>query len=138
VATPEPTSITDAYALLKALNVRAGFERENTTIHVIANRVSNHEEGVNLYNKLNVVVGKFLNIQLNFLGTVPKDDNVGRAVMQQKPVSLIYPNSAASRHFLGLAEGLLNGENTVEEQKSRGLAFAVLRMLKNKERKAES
>lgn len=138
VATPEPTSITDAYALLKALNVRAGFERENTTIHVIANRVSSHEEGVNLYNKLNVVVSKFLNIKLNFLGIVPQDENVGRAVMQQKPVSLIYPNSTASKNFLNLATGLLNGESAAENKKNKGLASAILRMLKNKEKKADN
>lgn len=136
VATPEPTSITDAYALLKALNVRAGFERESTVIHVIANRVSSREEGVNLYNKLNVVVSKFLNIKLNFLGIVPQDDNAGRAVMQQKPVSLIYPNSIVSKHINSLASILLNGESATENKKDKGLASAILRILKNKEKKA--
>lgn len=137
VATPEPTSITDAYALLKALNVKAGFESDNTIIHVIANRVSSHEEGVNLYNKLNVVVSKFLNIKLNFLGIVPKDDNLGKAVMQQKPVSLIYPNSIASKHFANLASELLNDEAGEENKKNKGLASAILKMLKNKEKKAD-
>lgn len=138
VATPEPTSITDAYALLKALNVKAGFESENTIIQVIANRVSSHEEGVNLYNKLNVVVSKFLNIKLNFLGIVPKDDNLGKAVMQQKPVSLIYPNSVASKHFANLASELLNDEAGEENKKNKGLASAILKMLKNKEKKADN
>lgn len=138
VATPEPTSITDAYALLKALNVKAGFESENTIIHVIANRVSSHEEGINLYNKLNVVVSKFLNIKLNFLGIVPKDDNLGKAVMQQKPVSLIYPNSVASKHFANLASELLKDEAGEENKKNKGLASAILKMLKNKEKKADN
>ena len=138
IATPEPTSITDAYALLKALNAKAGFESDNTIIHVIANMVSSHEEGVNLYNKLNVVVSKFLNIKLNFLGIVPKDDNLGRAVMQQKPVSLIYPNSTASKHFAALASELMNDEAYVEEKKNKGLASAILKMLKNKEKKTDS
>lgn len=138
VATPEPTSITDAYALLKALNVKAGFESENTIIQVIANRVSSHEEGVNLYNKLNVVVSKFLNIKLNFLGIVPKDDNLGKAVMQQKPVSLIYPNSVASKHFANLASELLKDEAGEENKKNKGLASAILKMLKNKEKKADN
>lgn len=138
VATPEPTSITDAYALLKALNVKAGFESENTIIQVIANRVSSHEEGMNLYNKLNVVVSKFLNIKLNFLGIVPKDDNLGKAVMQQKPVSLIYPNSVASKHFANLASELLKDEAGEENKKNKGLASAILKMLKNKEKKADN
>ena len=59
VTTPEPTSITDSYSLLKALNKHEDFHGEQTKINVIANRVKNYEEGVNLYNKLNVVVGKF-------------------------------------------------------------------------------
>lgn len=136
VTTHEPTSITDAYALLKALNVNAGFEREKTTIHMIANRSSSYEDGKNLYNKLNVVVGKFLNINLNFLGIVPVDNNLGKAVMQQKPISLIYPNSPASKHFSELADGLLNGGEH-KSSKGRDLASAILKILKNKEKKAK-
>lgn len=133
VTTPEPTSITDSYALLKALNVKAGFEKENTSIHMIANRVANYEDGKNLYNKLNVVVSKFLNINLKFLGIVTQDNNMGKAVMQQKPVSLIYPNSAASKELSELADAIIKGE-AVENKKNKGLASAILRILKNKDK----
>lgn len=133
VTTPEPTSITDSYALLKALNVKAGFEKENTSIHMIANRVANYEDGKNLYNKLNVVVSKFLNINLKFLGIVTQDNNMGKAVMQQKPVSLIYPNSAASKDLSELAGAIIKGE-AVENKKNKGLASAILRILKNKDK----
>lgn len=50
---------------------------------------------------------------------MPKDDNLGRAVMQQKPVSLIYPNSTASKHFVALASELMNDEAYVEEKRIR-------------------
>ena len=79
-----------------------------------------------------------MNIKLNFLGIVPKDDNLGRAVMKQKPVSLIYPNSTASKHFAALASELMNDEAYVEEKKNKGLASAILKMLKNKEKKTDS
>lgn len=130
VTTPEPTSITDAYALLKALNLKEGFERESTKIRIVANKTSSREEGKNLYNKLNVVVRKFLNIDLSFLGSVPMDDNLRKAIMQQKPISMIYPNSESSKHFAGLAEGLINGDEDVSPKK-RGLVSAMLRMFKS-------
>ena len=59
ITTPEPTSITDAYALLKTLNRKAEFSAENTILKMIANRVNSHEEALELYNKLNLVVDKF-------------------------------------------------------------------------------
>ncbi len=133
VTTPEPTSITDAYALLKTLNVRAGFRKEDTNISLVANKVSNYEEGKNLYNKLNVVVSKFLNLNLSFLGCVPNDDNSRKAIMQQKPISMVYPNSDASKHFSMLADGLLSGEKDVTF-KDKGLASAVMKIFRNRKK----
>ena len=68
VTTPEPTSITDSYALLKTLSARAGENNENITVKLIANRVNSREEAQNLYTKLNVVVNRFLKLKLEFLG----------------------------------------------------------------------
>ena len=58
VTTPEPTSITDSYSLLKALNRHPRFHKESSQIKVIANRVDTEEEGKNLFNKLNAVVAR--------------------------------------------------------------------------------
>ena len=63
VATPEPTSLTDAYALLKALNRRTDISVQDMVIKMVANRVDSHAEGMELYNKLNLVVSKFLDIK---------------------------------------------------------------------------
>lgn len=131
VTTPEPTSITDAYALLKALGTRVGFERENSSIRVLANRVSNYEEGKNLYNKLNVVVDKFLNIKLNFLGIVPIDNNLSKAVIQQKPISMLYPDSKATAAYVELANALLENREG-QEIKKKGIAGAFLNMFKKR------
>lgn len=108
VTTPEPTSITDAYALLKALNRKPEFSKENTSIKMISNRVSNMAEGKELYNKLNIVVRKFLNIPLDFIGSIPQDNNVPKAVMQQKPFSLLYPNTTSSKAITEIAELICN------------------------------
>ncbi len=108
VATPEPTSITDAYALLKTLNRKGDFTTDNTVIKMIANRVESYEEAKQLYTKLNLVVEKFLTVKMEFLGAVPQDNNVTKAVMQQKPYSTLYPNSPSSKAISELANILCN------------------------------
>ncbi|MDD5827594.1 MAG: MinD/ParA family protein [Lachnospira sp.] len=106
VTTPEPTSITDSYALLKALTICEGFNKEESHIKMIANKVQSEEEGRNLYEKLQAVVSRFLGINLEYIGTVPQDNNILKAVMKQKPVSIMYPNSVSSKHFEHIANYL--------------------------------
>lgn len=106
VTTPEPTSLTDSYSLLKALNNYSGFSKENTEIKIIANKVSNIVEGRNLYTKLNLVTERFLEMSLGFLGAVPMDEQIIKAVMQQSPISISYPNSKASKAFERLSAQL--------------------------------
>lgn len=120
VTTPEPTSITDSYALLKALSMNDNFRREDVSIKMIANRVSTESEGRNLYEKLNMVVSKFLDIDMTYLGIIPMDNNIVKAVMKQKPVSIIYPASASSKHFEEIAEKIMNKGTDIPPQK-RGI-----------------
>ena len=87
VTTPEPTSITDSYSLLKALSRHPRFLSEASQIKVIANKVDSQNEGQTLFNKLNAVVSRYLKIPITYLGTVPQDSQLSRAVMQQMPVS---------------------------------------------------
>ena len=113
VTTPEPTSVTDSYALLKALSMNEGYNKEECSIKMVANRVESESEGRNLYEKLNAVVTKFLGIKLSYLGSVPQDSNVRKAVMKQKPVTIMYPSSSAARHFKNIAAELLGNDITV-------------------------
>lgn len=117
VATPEPTSITDAYALLKTIDKKADYSPEYTQIHMVSNRVNSYEEGKELYEKMNVVIEKFLSIKMDYLGSVPQDPMVSQAVMKQTPFSLLYPNSLAGFAMFELA-AMLN-ENIKREQKER-------------------
>ncbi|MFV0342280.1 MAG: MinD/ParA family protein [Anaerocolumna sp.] len=121
VVTPEPTSITDAYALLKILNKKLDFSTEQTAIKMIANRVDTKEEAKHLYTKLNMVVEKFLTVKLDYLGGIPQDSNVTKAVMQQKPYSLLYPNSPSTKAVYDLANTLC--DNVVEKSNTgKGIA----------------
>ena len=110
VTTPEPTSITDSYSLLKALNRHPRFHKESSQIKVIANRVDTEEEGKNLFNKLNAVVARYLKLPIQYLGSVPYDAQLSKAVMQQKPVSLQNPKARSSIAYEEMAAVLMNKE----------------------------
>ncbi len=121
ITTPEPTSITDSYSLLKALSRHPRYQAESTEIKMIANRVSKEEEGQILYNKLNAVVSRYLKIPFSFLGSVPQDDRLQQAVMQQTPVSIQNPNAKSSIAYENIVLKLMNKEAVSNKQK-RGMA----------------
>lgn len=131
VATPEPTSITDAYALLKALNRKTEFVKEHTSIKMISNRVKNDAEGQNVYEKMSVVSEKFLNIPITYLGPVPMDEQISKAVMRQKPVSVINPDAPASKAIKQIAEKLLELE-TEEVSDKRGMFQLFSNLIRNR------
>ena len=109
VSTPEPSSLTDSYSLLKALYRNPNFSEEGTTIHVVTNRVTSQEEGRAIYEKVNSVVSQFLHGNLNYLGMIPQDAALERAVRQQKTVTISDPNARSSRAIVNLSNNLLNG-----------------------------
>ena len=109
VSAPEPSSLTDSYSLLKALYRNPNFVAADTTIHVISNRVSSLEEGQAVFDKLNSVVSQFLHGKLNYLGMIPQDAALDKAVRQQKTVSLLEPASKSAKAFEVLADNLMNG-----------------------------
>ncbi len=121
VTTPEPTSITDSYSLLKALNRHPRFSPEASKIKVIANKVFKPEDGTALFNKLNVVVQRYLKLPLEYLGAIPQDDKLSQAVMQQTPVSLANPSAKSAKSYESIAAVLMNKE-IGGEVKRRGMA----------------
>ncbi len=121
VTTPEPTSITDSYSLLKALSRHPRYNKETTTIKMIANRVNKEEEGRNLFQKLNAVVERYLKIPISYLGSVPQDDKLLKAVMQQTPVSLQSPTAKSSQAYEEMAYKLINKEEETKQTR-RGMA----------------
>ena len=127
IATPEPTSITDSYALLKTLNRKKDYSMEDVVIKMIANQVSSYEEGEELYEKLSIVVGKFLDIKLEFLDAISKDTNVSKAVMHQKAAITLYPNTPFIKSINKLSDHLYE-DKTIEGNERKGIAqlFAYL------------
>lgn len=130
VVTPEPTSITDAYSLLKAVNRKKEFNREQKSIKVITNRVENVEEGEEIFDKISIVVSKFLNIKMEYLGYIPLDKKIGEAVIEQKPISLSEPNSEPAIRIRNICNKLL--DIPAEEEKKVGIAKVLLNFIKSK------
>lgn len=123
VTTPEPTSITDSYSLLKALNRHSRFSEEYTSINVLANKVRNEEEAEILYHKLNMVVSRYLKVPIEYLGYIPQDEQLSKAVMQQMPVSIQNAAAKSALAYKEIARRLMSGEKDSPKIKQGMMAF---------------
>jgi flagellar biosynthesis protein FlhG len=117
VTTPEPTAITDAYAVIKMLHT----QNPQAKIRLVINRVTSQSEGRNTANKLAMVAKRFLNMDISTLGFVPDDPHVSKAVKQQRPFLLTYPHSQASRGIRELVEAYLGSSATIAPNENGGL-----------------
>ena len=131
VVTPEPSSMTDAYSLLKAMHRNEEFLQSQTKVKVILNRVVSEEEGKSIFGKLSAVVGQFLQAELEYMGTVPQDAALEKAVRQQKPVSILYPEAKSAKSFERIASRLL-GMGEVPLPEKRGILQMLSRFIYRK------
>ena len=100
VVNDEPASITDAYALIKVLNREYGLFR----FRILCNRVKSAQQGRELYSTITKVTDRFLDVALDYVGFIPDDDFVVKAIRKQRSVVDAYPRSKASMAFRTLAE----------------------------------
>jgi flagellar biosynthesis protein FlhG len=96
----DPASITDAYALVKVLNREHGVDR----FQVLTNTVSSANEARDIYENLRRVAERFLDVTLSYMGSVPQDEWLRRAVRRQRAVVEAYPNCPSSAAFHALAK----------------------------------
>lgn len=99
VVCDEPASVTDAYALIKVLS----RERGVTRMQVLANQVGHPSEGRQLFEKLERVTSKFLDVTLNYLGAIPRDEWLRRAIQRQEAVVDAFPSAPAALAFREIA-----------------------------------
>lgn len=100
VACDEPSSITDAYALIKVLHRDYGVER----VHMVANMVASASEGQELHGKLARVCERYLDLTVAYMGAIPRDDAMRKAVQRQQAVVTAYPGSPAGRAYKEMAK----------------------------------
>lgn len=104
VVCDEPASITDAYALIKLLSK----EQDIFKFHVLANMVSGPQQGREVYDKLSKVSNRFLDVALEYLGHVPYDEHLQKAIKRQKSVVEAFPRSRSAQAFQTLSKKVNN------------------------------
>jgi flagellar biosynthesis protein FlhG len=109
--------MTDTYALMKLLSIRYHLR----AFSLIANSVASEAEGLEVYDRLNKVAGQFLNVALRYLGPVPLDKSVPKAVRQQRPFLQLYPAAPASQAVTRIA-ALLDRSPGASDAPSGGTA----------------
>lgn len=125
VVTPEPTSITDVYALIKLLATRYSEHH----FKVLVNMAKDSEDALEVFRKLANVAGRFLDISLDYLGCVTKDEKVVEAVKRQRAVTELFPDSEAAACFTTLAKRVI--ENTRQTRLKGNIQFFFRRFLEN-------
>lgn len=125
VATPEPTSITDAYALIKMVAKR---DRQKI-VKLIINRAKDKAEADDVITKLKLVAEKFLKLNLVPMGYIVMDETVVKAVKAQKPFIIYYPNSQASKYIREIAKRIAENE-TMTGVENLGIKRFMTKFLK--------
>ena len=104
VVCDEPASLTDCYALIKVLRLSKNIKQFN----VLVNQVDSQYQGRNLFERLSSVASKHLDVELSYLGSVPADPYLKRAVQERRPLVSAYPRSPAALALGSCAERLLH------------------------------
>lgn len=110
VTTPEPTAITDAYALIKVLHQKHRVKR----VKLIVNQVRDAAEGLKVYNRISDVTDRFLNVGIDYLGHVPWDGCMTEAVRMREPLLASFPASQAAMQIGKVARGLVESSRKSE------------------------
>jgi flagellar biosynthesis protein FlhG len=108
ITTPEPTSLTDAYGLIKTVwhqNFQGG-------VKILVNRAGNPGEALNIYKKLSMAVTRFLEMPIEYLGCIREDPRVIQTVRDQKLFLAAYPDCGASKDMTLIASKLINADQT--------------------------
>ncbi len=115
VITPEPTSLTDAFSLLKVLK-RFRFDRP---VEVVVNQAESRAAAHDSYKRFHTAVARFLQLEVRYLGYVLRDPQMGKAVMHQRPILLDQPEAVASLCLRAIGERL---EQRLPQLRPGGLA----------------
>ena len=115
-STPEPTALTDAYAVMKAYSMYASAPN----LKLVVNRVYNEAESREVVAKLQQTSERFLHLPLECMGYIFEDQDVMKAVRNQKPFMISNPSGTASRCIKGLASSLLYGSRMTVKKGWRG------------------
>jgi flagellar biosynthesis protein FlhG len=100
VLSPEPTALTDGYALIKVLYTKY----QEKEFKILVNSAFDAAEALMVFKRLSLAAERFLQVSLDYLGFIPRDESVQKAVRAQKPFLDAYPASVASKNMMQIAE----------------------------------
>jgi flagellar biosynthesis protein FlhG len=100
---PDPQSITSGYGVLKQLSGKYGIDR----FHVLLNRITDEADGMTIANNFSAAAGRFLGVSVHYLGYVPRDPQLEKAMRLNKSVIDAFPVARSSTHFRRLADRLI-------------------------------
>ena len=103
VTTPEPSSIVDAYAMVKTISTR----RDDAEVRLVVNMVLNQKQATAVSQKLTNVTQQYLGRRITYLGFIPRDPHVSQAVMQSHPFTMRYPNAPAAKCIEEIAQRVI-------------------------------
>jgi flagellar biosynthesis protein FlhG len=127
IATPEPTSLTDAYGLIKTV----WYQHFTGSLNILVNRAENADEAEGIYKKLNMAVQRFLNLQMEYIGFIREDPKVIEAIRDQQLFAAIYPECGASKDIAAIAAALAkNHEKPRSEEGLHGFFSKVASFFK--------
>lgn len=102
VTTPEPTAITDAYAMLKTIRKR----RPSARARLVVNQVDSLAEGVAVHARIDRACRRFLGVGIGFAGSIPKDSQIPLAVRRRSPLLISAPKSPSAKAIRRLAASI--------------------------------
>ncbi len=114
VTTPEPTAITDAYALMKLLSHQYHEKRFN----LIVNFIKNEGEALDVYRKLTMVANRYLDISIDYMGSIPRDKQMIDAIRKQQVMVQLFPESKTSAAFAALAATIIQEPQNIKAKGS--------------------
>jgi len=127
VISPEPTSLVDAYAAVKVLSQKAGVQ----TFNVIVNPIVDEMAARGVFQKLTTVTGKFLEAKVRHMGYVPRDENLHRAIMAQRPVCEMFPSSPSARAIAVIAARFMEDRTPADGAVGGGLKLMWQRLFRD-------
>lgn len=127
VATPEPTSVMDAYSMMKFICLKKASGR----MMLICNRADNEKQGYETLERLKAAALKFLHKDVHILGVLPEDSHVRKSVINQTAFSIGFPNSPITKKLETLVHLYLSGEKDNREEKKELFVGKLRRLLFN-------
>jgi len=122
ISTPEPTSITDAYGVVKVISKHD----KEANIKLVINQAENEKEGERIAKRLIKTASDFLELDIELLGVIPKDNAVVKSVMSRSPFLLEFPRAKASKSINLIAARLIDTEVPQQTKGIRGLFNKLL------------